>query len=276
MVFSEEKNLPPNLKGFEAKTKQKLYFLNPHLSDFGSEGQPWTEGGGRVPHPGPAWTSARMAPAQWTPTGSYPKWHTFGGREDLPCSTSSLWTMARLSWAWLSSYPTPVKSSPPPSPYYTTPFPTSIPRRPGAATPPPECHIVSLFPPGEAPKCQQRQSPVKQSFTSKLSSKQRKDYRRPVLHRASRATPNLPPALLGTLRRNCVKLLQQAVISVSKPPLQDASQQAAQLSRKCLHSPSPFTLSQQFQSEDPASAPQPHQPPDMQKCCEPGNQVDRL
>ena len=51
MVFSEEKNLPPNLKGFEAKTKQKLYFLNPHLSDFGSEGQPWTEGGGEGPSP---------------------------------------------------------------------------------------------------------------------------------------------------------------------------------------------------------------------------------
>ena len=39
-----EKNSPPNLKGFQAKTMRKLYFLNQHLCEFGSEGQPCTKG----------------------------------------------------------------------------------------------------------------------------------------------------------------------------------------------------------------------------------------
>ena len=31
------KTYPPNLKGFEAKTTRKWYFLNPYLMEFGSE-----------------------------------------------------------------------------------------------------------------------------------------------------------------------------------------------------------------------------------------------
>ena len=38
-----------------------------------------------------------------------------------------------------------------------------------------------------------------------------------MLHRASKATPNLPPALPGTLWWKCAKLLQQAVSAVTKP-----------------------------------------------------------
>ena len=96
---------------------------------------------------------------------------------------------------------------PPPSPYSTTPFPTSIPN-PFA---PPKRPIIPLFPRGEAPTFQQRHPP------RELSRSQHKSYRRSVLHRASQATPNLPPAQPGTLRWKCAELLQQAVTAATKP-----------------------------------------------------------
>ena len=94
---------------------------------------------------------------------------------------------------------------------------------------------------------------------SALSSKQRKSQRFAVLHRASQATPSLPPALPGSLRWQCAGLLQRAIAAVTcpqpaaphlrrhspeapiSPPLQ-----TAQSSGKRLPSPSPETLSQRL------------------------------
>ena len=101
--------------------------------------------------------------------------------------------------------PSPSEIIPPP-PSFSHPIPPQYPRRPGAPTPPPKRPIVPLFPPGEAPLQTPRPSPVPCQAPA-LSSKQRKSHRRAVLHRASQATPSLPPALPGTLRWTCAKLL---------------------------------------------------------------------
>ena len=82
--------------------------------------------------------------------------------------------------------PSPSEIIPPPSPYSTTPLPTS--RRPVAPTPPPKRPIVPLFPPGEDPHF-----PPFPSLPTPLSSRQRKSYQRSAIHRAARAAPNPPP-----------------------------------------------------------------------------------
>ena len=82
-------------------------------------------------------------------------------------------------------FPSPSEIIPPPSPYSTTPLPTS--RRPVAPTPPPKRPIVPLFPPGEAPHF-----PPFPSLPTPLSSRQRKSYQRSAIHRAARAAPNPP------------------------------------------------------------------------------------
>ena len=96
--------------------------------------------------------------------------------------------------------------SPPP---HSFPTPNVSPNHPA---PRPQRTIMPLFPRGEVPTFQPSHPP------QRLSSKQRKSYRRSVLHRASQATTNLPPALPGTLRWNCSKLLQQAVTALTKSP----------------------------------------------------------
>ena len=78
---------------------------------------------------------------------------------------------------------------------------STTPSTPTSTAPPPKCPIIPLFPPGEVPNFHPRKPPVK------LSSKVQKPYRRSVLHQASQATPNLSPALPGTLRWKCAKLL---------------------------------------------------------------------
>ena len=123
--------------------------------------------------------------------------------------------------------PPPSEIIPPPLPSSPHPIPPHYPRHPGAPTPPPKRPTVPLFPPGEAPLQTLRPSPGPRQAPA-LSSKQRKSHRRAVLHRASQATPSLPPALPGTLRWQCAKLLQQAILAVTKPspPLPQHPQQA--------------------------------------------------
>jgi hypothetical protein len=127
-----------------------------------------------APGPGGPWS------AQWTPTA-----HCFA--QHLFSQVTNFWGQGRPASFHLKSLnngqaeislsfwlPHPSEIVPPPSQYPTTPFPTSIPRRPAAPTTLPKRPIVPLFPPGQAPK-------------------QRKSHQRSVLHRAARAATNLPP-----------------------------------------------------------------------------------
>ena len=167
--------------------------------------------------PGPAWTSARMAPAQWTPTAQCFAQHQFS-------QVTNFWKQGRSANFHLRSLnngqaklsltfqlPSPSEIIPPPPPSFRTstftpshPFPS--PKRP----------IIPLFPRGEVPTFKPRHPP------QELPRSKRKSYRPSVLYKASKATPNLPPALPGTLRWKCANLLHQAVSAVTKqsPPLQ--------------------------------------------------------
>jgi len=123
-----------------------------------------------------------MAPAQWTPTAQCFAQHQFS-------QVTNFWKQGRSASFHLRSLngqaelsltfqlPSPSEIIPPPSPYSTTPLPTSIPKRPGAPTPLPKRPIVPLFPPGEAP---QVKSPPR------LSSRQQKSLKRAVSHRAAK------------------------------------------------------------------------------------------
>ena len=118
--------------------------------------------------------------------------------------------------------------------------------------------------------------PAKATPPQELSRSKRKSYRRLVLYRASKATPNLPPSFPVTLRWKCTKLLKQAVSAVTKPspPLPQHPQaaptfpslQEAQSTRKNLRSPSPVTLSRQLredfnlESEEEIASPSPKPP----------------
>ena len=112
---------------------------------------------------------------------------------------------AELSLTFQLPSPSELIPPPPPTSTFTPshPFPYQRP-------------IIPLFPRGDVPTFQPRHPP------QELPRSKRKSYRRSVLYKASKATPNLPPALPGTLRWECAKLLQQAVSAVTKqsPPLQ--------------------------------------------------------
>ena len=177
---------------------------------------------------------SRMAPTQWTPTAQCFAQHLFSQvtnfwRQGRPASLhiKSL-DNGQAEMSLMFQLPHPSEIIPPPSPYSTNPLPTSIPRRPGAPTPLPKRPIVPLFPPGQAPTFQPRQTPA-------LSSKQRKSHRRAVLHRASQATPSLPPALPGTLRWQCAGLLQRAIAAATCP--QPAAPHLQQHSPEAPNSP---------------------------------------
>ena len=106
---------------------------------------------------------------------------------------------------------------------------------PSSEVVPPPCHPVPVHqrpihplfpgfsPQGPAPGRKTKQAPQK-----KLSSRQRKSFRRSVLHRAALAAPSLPPPKNGTLRQAaqaCVQRLQAVSAfpvnpqSVKKRPL---------------------------------------------------------
>ena len=90
--------------------------------------------------------------------------------------------------------PSPSEIIPPPSPYSTTPFPTSN-VTPNHPAPPTKRPIVPLFPklPTLRPSPGPPQDCLPRTVFPGLSSKQRKSYRRAELHRASQASPPLPP-----------------------------------------------------------------------------------
>ena len=98
---------------------------------------------------------------------------------------------------------------------------------PSSEVVPPPCHPVPVHqrpihplfpgfsPQGPAPGRKTKQAPQK-----KLSSRQRKSFRRSVLHRAALAAPSLPPPKNGTLRQAaqaCVQRLQSVSASPVNP-----------------------------------------------------------
>ena len=92
---------------------------------------------------------------------------------------------------------------------------------------PPQRPIHPLFPNGWAPKGSGGADCKTQASPKKVSSRQRKSYRRSVLHRAALAAPSLPPPKNGSLRQAaqaCVERLQAASVSnqnVKKRPHPD-------------------------------------------------------
>ena len=113
--------------------------------------------------------------------------------------------------------------------------------------------IIPLFPVGKVPH--RKPKPP----TQKFSSKQRKSYRRSVLHRATQATTNLPPPPPGTFRMMCGQLLQQAP---PQPPRNHTPTQQSSMKRP--HTSSPPSVSQRcredfklLESEDEFSSPSP-------------------
>ena len=110
-----------------------------------------------MPGPGRAWVTPGPGGGPWSATA-----HSFVQHQ--LSHAVNFWRQGRPAVFHLQSrsdgqavlnltfqLPSPSEIIPPPSPYSTTPLPTSIPRRPGAPTPLPKRPIVPLFPPGEVP-----------------------------------------------------------------------------------------------------------------------------
>ena len=90
-------------------------------------------------------------------------------------------------------------------------FPVPAPQRP----------IRPLFPQGCFPQKSDSGSNTKHAPQKKVSSKQRKNHRRSVLHRAALAATSLPPPKNGTLRQAalaCVQRLQAVPVSSTPSP----------------------------------------------------------
>ena len=88
--------------------------------------------------------------------------------------------------------------------------------------PAPQLPIHPLFPQGCFPQKSNADSNNKQASQMKFSSRQRKSYRRSVLHRAALAASSLPPPKSGSLRQvaqACVQRLQ----AVSASPVNHTS-----------------------------------------------------
>ena len=86
--------------------------------------------------------------------------------------------------------------------------------------PAPQRPIHPLFPKGYFPQGSSADSGTKLAFQKNVSSKQRKSFRRSVLHRAALAAPSLPPPKNGSLRQAaqaCVQRLQAASASPVNP-----------------------------------------------------------
>ena len=150
-------------------------------------------------------------PAPWSPTAHAFAQHQFShvvnfwkqGRqaslrlEALPGGRAELNVTFQL--------PPPSEVIPPPS------YPGPTQQRP----------IHPLFPGGFSPQGHASGLKQKPAAEKKLSSKQRKSYRRAVLHRAALAAPSLPPPKDGSLRHAalaCVRRLQAASASPVSTP----------------------------------------------------------
>ena len=97
--------------------------------------------------------------------------------------------------------------------------------------PAPQRPIHPLFPEGCSPQRPASAARAKPASHKKISSRQRKSYRRSVQHRAALAIPSLPPPMKGSLRQAalvCVQRLQAASVlpvnnqSANKRPLPDS------------------------------------------------------
>ena len=120
-----------------------------------------------------------------------------------------------------------------------------------ASTPQPQRPIPPLFPNGFLPQRSGGQVP-RSAVQKKITSKQRKSYRRSVLHKAALAAPSLPPPKNGSLR-------QAALASVQRLQADPASPANTQSTRKRsysesdspnVHSPSTFSpLAQRIRSD---------------------------
>ena len=120
-----------------------------------------------------------------------------------------------------------------------------------ASAPQPQRPIPPLFPNGFFPQ-RSGGSVSKPAFQKKTSSKQRKSYRRSVLHRAALAAPSLPPPKNGSLRQAAlamVKRLQADSVSpVTTPSTRKRSY--SESNSPNAHSPSNFhPLAQRIRSD---------------------------
>ena len=175
-----------------------------------------------------------MAPqAPWSPTAHAFAHHQFShvtnfwkqGRqasfrlEALPCGKAELNLTFQLPHA--------SEVVPPPSaPSHAHVFPAPAAQRP----------IHPLFPKGFFPHRSGATASYKPACPKKPSSKQRKSYRRSVLHRAALAAPSLPPPKDGSLR-------QAALVSVQHMQADSASPTQSTKKRSYSESHSPSALS---------------------------------
>ena len=170
-------------------------------------------------------------PAPWSPTAHAFSQHQFShvlnfwkqGRpasfrlEALPCGKAELNLTFQLPHA--------SEVIPPPSaPSHVFPAPAA--QRP----------IHPLFPKGFFPQRSGATASYKPACPKKPSSKQRKSYRRSVLHRAALAAPSLPPPKDGSLR-------QAALVSVQHMQADSASPTQSTKKRSYSESHSPSALS---------------------------------
>ena len=100
-----------------------------------------------------------------------------------------------------------------------------------SSVPAPQRPIHPLFPKGCSPKG----SGAELASPKKVSSRQRKSYRRSVLHRAALAAPSLPPPKDGSLRQAAQACVQR--LQVPLPPQTSSPESASP-----LQGPPPFGL----------------------------------
>ena len=98
-----------------------------------------------------------------------------------------------------------------PSASEVIPPPSNVPTAPAPQRP-----ILPLFPKSYFPQGFGSDSKAKLASQEKLSQKQRKSYRRSVLHRASLAAPSLPPPKQGSLRHAALACVQRQPVNSSK------------------------------------------------------------
>ena len=180
-------------------------------------------------------------PAPWSPTANAFAQHQFShvvnfwkqGRpasfrlEALPSGRAELNLTFQL--------PPASEVVPPPSPV----IPVPAPQRP----------IHPLFPKGLFP--QRSGVPIsKPACQKKPSSKQRKGYRRSVLHRAALAAPSLPPPKDGSLRQAALVSVQRLQADSASPVNTQRKRSYSESDSPSAHSPSNFPpLAQRIRSD---------------------------
>ena len=148
--------------------------------------------------------------APWSPTA-----HAFAHNQFS--QVANFWKQGRQASFWLEALPNgkaelnltfqlPSASEVIPPPFHTSPVPA--PQRP----------ILPLFPKGYSPQGFGAYSKTKHAPQKKLTSKQRKNYRRSVLHRAALAVPCLPPPINGSLRQAAQAVVKRLHLQADHQP----------------------------------------------------------